>query len=71
MYEFIREIMEEQIKRETNISNDIKEFLELKYRKVNEHVNKKWDYKKQDKHAMEPKEEQPLRGIIIIFNVIV
>ena len=62
--------MEEQIKRDKSISNDIKEFLELKYRKVNEHVNKKWKYKKQDKHKMEANEEQPLGGnFYFCFNL--
>lgn len=53
MREFIRELMNEQIKREKTISNDIKEYLELKYRKINEHIDRKWEYRKQDLRAAE------------------
>ena len=45
---FLNELTREQIRREKNISGDIHEFLELKYRKVNEHVNRKWEYRKPD-----------------------
>jgi len=46
MRTFLNELTREQIMREKTISNDIKEHLELKYRKVNEHINRKWEYRK-------------------------
>jgi hypothetical protein len=51
--EFIDELSREQMKREKTISNDIKEHLELKYRKVNEHVNRDWEYRKTDNKSQE------------------
>jgi hypothetical protein len=61
--EFINEISREQMRREKIISDDIKEHLELKYRKVNEHVNRKWDYRKSDnKNQEETKDQQNINN---------
>ena len=49
-----------QIRRETSISNDIKDHLELKYRKVNEHINKKWEYTQNNKNQIEQHVEQSI-----------
>lgn len=61
--DFICEIMTEQKRRETNISNEIKDYLELKYRKINEHINKKWEYKKQDKRTINANNEVHIGNI--------
>lgn len=55
---FLSELTQEQIRRENTISNDIKEHLELKYRKVNEHINRKWEYHSQVKQNHEEQKRQ-------------
>jgi hypothetical protein len=61
--EFINELSREQMKREKTISNDIKEHLELKYRKVNEHVNRDWEYRKTDKKSQEETKGQNAQNL--------
>jgi len=51
MKEFIKDITKQQKTTEKRIIDDINEYLELKYMKINEHINKKWEYRKQDKDA--------------------
>lgn len=50
LHDLLNEIVDYQIKLEKSISSEIKDHLELKYQKINEHANKKWEYKKQDKN---------------------
>ena len=58
MRELINEVVRDQKNRERNISNDIKEHLELKYRKINEHINRKWEYRKQDNKSTEDQKQE-------------
>ena len=55
--EFISELQREQIRREKKIISDINEYLELKYRKINEHIDRKWEYRKQEKKAEDDKDQ--------------
>lgn len=48
MTDLIDEVVRDQKNTERDVSNSIKEHLELKYRKINEHINRKWEYRKQD-----------------------
>ena len=45
MRELISEIVRDQKIRERDISNNIKEHLEHKYRCINDHINRKWEYR--------------------------
>ena len=58
MRELISEIVRDQKIRERDISNDIKEHLELKYRCINDHINRKWEYRKQDNKSAENQKQE-------------
>ena len=58
MRELISEIVRDQKIRERDISNDIKEHLELKYRCLNDRINRRWEYRKQDNKSAENKKKE-------------
>ena len=58
MRELISEIVRDQKIRERDISNDIKEYLEYKYRYINDHINNKWEYRKQDNKSAENQKQE-------------
>ena len=58
MRELISEIVRDQKIRERGISNDIKEHFELKYRCINDHINHKWEYRKQDNKSAENQKQE-------------